>query len=225
VSALLLSRIPATAKQPESPSGSLWAQVKEGLTFVSRHPVIRPCMLAVCAANFVNGALIATLPVYLLRTAGIPPAAVGAVIALNGIGGIAGAALTTWLANRIGDGRALLAAAAAQTPVALLIPLSTRTWGIVLLVVGHIGLNMTMVVLGVITRSYRQSHTPAELLTRVTASIRFITWSVVPIGAICAGTISALATPTHTLWFCAGALVLTLLSLFLSPIRNSRTLA
>jgi MFS family permease len=224
-SAFLLSRIPP-ANSPESdrPAGSMWAQMVEGLAFVSRHPVLRPTVLVVSAANFVNGALLATLPIYLLRTAGLAPALVGLVIALDSIGGIAGAAVTTRLVDRLGTARALLLAATLLPPFAVLLPISPSTWGIVLLVAGNIGLSMGMVVLGVVTRTYRQAESPPELLTRVMASVRFISWGVIPLGALVAGTVSSLGGPAATLWTCAALLVLAPLSLYLSPIRRRRTL-
>jgi MFS family permease len=127
--------------------------------------------------------------------------------------------VTTRLVTRLGDARALLLAATLLPPFAVLVPLSPNAWGLVLLVVGNIGLSACMVILAVVTRTYRQVESPPELLPRVLASVRFVSWGAIPLGALAAGTITSLSGPAQALWLCVGLLVLVPLALYLSPIR------
>lgn len=79
-------------------------------------------------------------------------------------------------------------------------------------------------VTSVITRTHRQTVSPRPLLAQVMATVRFVSWGMIPIGAVLAG---ALATATSPRLALLGACVIALLApltLLLSQIRTLPTL-
>jgi predicted MFS family arabinose efflux permease len=226
VSAVVLSRIRQEVRaQPGAPGGSFFGQVKEGLVFVLRHPVMRPSVIAATAMNFANGALLAVTAPYLVRTLDVPVGVVGLVIAADGVGSIIGAALTARLVRRWGGAPAILATTAVGWLLSVLMPLAAGPAALLVFGVGMAGLAVSATVLSVVTRTHRQLSSPPELLSRVMASVRFISWSATPVGALVAGAMSQLYGPrAGFVALVAGALVAPL-TLWCSRIRTLRELA
>jgi MFS family permease len=225
-SAALLVSLPRP-RQPR-PGGdrvSTLSLIKDGCWYVLRHPMIGPCTLCVTIGNFVSGGLLALFPVFLVRTLGAPPWLVGVLFASEGLGTLAGAALTPRLARWAGTARAVVIAESVSAVLALAMPTARDTWGYVVFAFGSAGLASGVVVASVLTRTYRQVAAPPELYPRVMATVRFISWGVIPFGALAAGaTASALGNRTALLLLCLlnfGAPI----SLLASRVRKVRDLA
>src|SRR5690349_12997035 len=120
VSGALLRGLPRGSAAPRTDQPRMGPLIRAGWRFVVRHPVLRTCMLGATADNFANGALMALIPVYLVRDLHASPALVGVLIAAEGLGSLAGAALAPWLTTRLGSARALVAAAFGGAAFALL---------------------------------------------------------------------------------------------------------
>jgi MFS family permease len=188
VSGALLQGLPRPAYAPRPPQGArMRTLIREGWAFVIGHPVIRPCVLDATAINAVCGGMMALTPVFLVRTLGSTPFAVGLLIATEGIGSLVGAALTPRIVARVGSARALVLGSVAFAAFALLLPLATSGWGQLVFAVGNAGLSAGVVVGSIVTRTHRQTVTPPELLSRVMATVRFVSWGVIPVGALLAG--------------------------------------
>ena len=93
VSALLLQALPRPPRQVVTPDGpSAYRLIGDGWRYVTRHPVIRPCVAVATSINFVCGGLMALTPVFLVRTLGASAGLVGsALIATEGVGSLLGA--------------------------------------------------------------------------------------------------------------------------------------
>ncbi|WP_441251409.1 MFS transporter [Kitasatospora sp. McL0602] len=226
-SALLLRSIPG-APRTTTTGGAARApfleQVKDGLRFVGRHPVIRPCVAAATLINFCCGAFAALTPVFLVRTLGAPASLVGVLMATEGAGSLLFAAVTTPLARRLGSARAVLLSSAVVTTTAFLMPLAGHRWGLALFALGNAGFAAGVVVLSILTRTHRQTVTPPELLPRVMASVRFISWGALPFGALAAGLASTAFGPRSALLLTCTVLLLVPTVLLLSPLRRLRDL-
>ncbi len=70
--------------------------------------------------------------------------------------------------------------------------------------------------------SYRQSVCPPELLGRMNASIRWLIWALVPVGALLGGGFGTWLGLRPTMWIGASIMTLTGLWLVLSPLRGMR---
>jgi predicted MFS family arabinose efflux permease len=70
--------------------------------------------------------------------------------------------------------------------------------------------------------SYRQRICPPELLGRMNASVRWIVWGTIPLGALFGGALGTWIGVRPTLWVCAVGSILSGLFVFFSPLRRMR---
>ncbi len=111
LSALLLGRIRTV--EPPTPAAAqsrVWGEIGAGLRAVAGAPLLRALAGSAATFNFFDNFLFAVYVLYLTRELGLGPAAVGAVFAIGGAGGLLGALLAGPIARRIGLGRALVGA-------------------------------------------------------------------------------------------------------------------
>jgi MFS family permease len=191
VSALLLRSLPEPEQQANQPRESMRRQIREGWDFVVRHPVMRPCLWSATAANFVSGGQLALVAIYLVRDIDAPIPLVGVLLASTGVGTLIGAALSPWGVRILGSARVCIVAAALFTVGSFLMPLGTGTAAFALFALGSIVLGIGVVVLSTAIRTYRQIATPPDLLSRVAATVRFVSWGVTPVGAVLAGVLGS----------------------------------
>ncbi|HEX5114222.1 MAG TPA: MFS transporter [Pseudonocardiaceae bacterium] len=200
-------------------------QIRRGLHVVVGDPVLRPLMLAAAGINAGIGAVNALQVIFLVRTVHAPAGLVGLLLAAGGLGGVLGAVVAGRFAGRFGDARALTWSVLVGRVFALLIPLTVAGPGLAFFVVGMLGTTASTVLFSVLARSYRQRVVSTDLLGRVTATNRFVSWGVIPLGALCAGGLGELLGVRTALWVvCLASLVLTPLPILLSPLRGRRDL-
>ncbi|MGW2627590.1 MFS transporter [Micromonospora taraxaci] len=224
LSAALLRTLPARrvdAPDRWPPVGDL---IREGWRFVAHHPVMGPSMWAATAMNFVCGAQFALFPLYLVRELHAPAGLVGILIAVEGVGAVVGAALTTRITTRIGTARALVASGFTTVAGAFLIPWGTGWLAYAAFAAGSVVFSLGTVVLSVTTRTYRQIASPPDLLSRVMATVRFVSWGAIPVGGLVAGALAGPLGARATLFVFAATLVCAPLVLLLSPVRHLRDL-
>jgi MFS family permease len=224
VSAVLLRGLPSGSVSQVNERPKMGAMIREGWRFVVRHPVMRPCMWSATSDNFANGALMAVIPVYLVRDLHASPALVGLLIAADGAGSFIGAALAPRLSARLGSARAVMVAAVGGAVLALLMPVGHGVWGMVAFAVANVGFGIGVVIFSINARTHRQVTSPPELLSRVIATVRFVSWGAIPFGAVLGGAVATVAGPRGGL---SVACLLTLVSpviVWFSPIRRLRDL-
>ncbi|WP_033340019.1 MFS transporter [Catenuloplanes japonicus] len=224
-SAALLRTLPARPVAVAPGRVEVVAQIREGWRYVTGHPIIGPCMWTATAANTVCGAQHALFALYLVRELHAPPGVVGVLLAADGVGTLIGAALTTRLAAAIGTARALVLAGFVSVAGAILIPLGSGLRGYAAFALGNVVFSSGVVVLSVITRTYRQITSPPELLSRVMATVRFVSWGAIPLGGLAAGALAGVIGARTTLLLFVIAAVCMPLSLLRSPVWHLRDLA
>jgi MFS family permease len=224
LSALILRTLPARSQPRPQTRPSLKTMIAEGWYYVIRQPITRACLWDATASNFVSGALLALVPLYLVRTLEAPAAVIGFLIAAEGVGGLLGAAVVTRLNARWGSARVCVYGVIFSSVMVLFLPLAQRGAGLILWGVGSAGFAAGSVLTSINTRTYRQVASPPELLSRVMATVRFVSWGVIPFGSLLAGALaSRIGNRPTLLVFC----LLTWLSpvaLLASPIRHLREL-
>ncbi|MGW3866066.1 MFS transporter [Streptomyces sp. NPDC005047] len=221
VSAALLRTLPE--RRPAARTGDGAGRlIREGWRYVTRHPVMLPCMLWATATNFVCAALVALTPLYLVREAGLTPAQLGLVLAMDGVGGLAGAAVAVRLTRRFGTARGLVVTALAGGAAALLAPLTTTAADAYWFALGNAGFAFGVAIGSITTRTHRQTASPPELLSRVMATVRFVSWGAQPLGALTAGLLATYAGTHAALWTVCAAAVLPPLYLLTFPAGRRR---
>lgn len=188
VSAVLLRTLPEQEKASGPASGSpMRTMIAEGWTYVSRHPIVGPCMWYATLINFVNGGQLALFALYLVRELHAPAALVGLLLAAAAVGSICGAGVVPWLSRRFGSARLAVASSFVSVVGAAVIPLGGGAAGMVAFAVGSATFSMGVVWFSTVTRTYRFVSTPPELLSRVMATVRFVSWGAIPVGGLLAG--------------------------------------
>jgi predicted MFS family arabinose efflux permease len=146
------------------------------------------------------------------------------LIAKEGIGSLVGAALAPRLTRRWGSARATLVTGLAGSCSALLLPVGHGAAGMVAFACGNAGFAAGVVVGSVTTRTLRQAVTPPELLSRVMATVRFVSWGAIPFGAPSAGAAASAFGVREALWCTSLATFVPVVILWTSPVRRLRDL-
>ncbi|KOG32604.1 MFS transporter [Streptomyces resistomycificus] len=227
LSALTLRTLPHAPPVAPAPTARapFTRQIREGWQFVVRHPVMMPCMWWATATNFAAGALLALTPTYLVREAHLSPFMVGLLIAADGLGALAGSLAAARLAARFGTARIMIAASLTGAVLALAMPLTAGPSSAVLFAVGNAGFNAGVVIGSIVTRTHRQTHTPPHLLSRVMATVRFVSWGASPLGAALSGLAAATAGVRPALWLVCACAFAGPAILLTSRIRGLRDLS
>ncbi|MFG2058163.1 MFS transporter [Micromonospora sp. NPDC048930] len=186
-SALLLAGTPRLARSTAPGATGVWRDALGGIRFVFRDPVVRALTLCSGLTNVWHAGFLAMLLVYAVRELHLPATTVGLLVAGANLGYLAGAAVAGRARARLGVGRAVTGAAVLQAGAALV--LLPHPLGI------GAGLAMNAFASGlynVNAVSLRQAATPPALLSRMTATSRFVIWGAMPLGAALGGALTGL---------------------------------
>ncbi|ALO06297.1 MFS-type transporter [Streptomyces venezuelae] len=222
-SAVLLRTLPESRPAPRTGESAL-RLMREGWRYVTGHPVMRPCMIWATAANFLNAALVALTPLYLVREAGLDSVQLGLVLAMDGVGALAGAAVAVRVTTRLGTAWGVIAADLAGGALLLLAPLTTSAGDAYWFALGNAGFAFGTVIGSITTRTYRQTQSPPELLSRVMATVRFVSWGALPLGALTAGLLATRFGAHTALWTVCAAAFLPPVYLFSTKVGRHRDL-
>ncbi|SCG55965.1 MFS transporter [Micromonospora zamorensis] len=224
ISAVLLRTLPARRLLRPAERPPMVTMIREGWHFVLRHPIIGPSMWDATATNFVCGGMLALFPYYLVRELHASPLMVGLLLAADGLGTLVGAALTTRFTDRVGTARGLVIAAVVGVAGALVIPLGSGTAAYLAFAVGNLVFAGSSVVLSVTTRTYRMLASPPDLLSRVIATVKFVSWGAIPLGSLLAGLLAGPLGARTTLLIFGALTVLSPIIYLSTPIRRMRDL-
>ncbi|MFE3179498.1 MFS transporter [Streptomyces violascens] len=225
VSALFLLAVRRPEPKPDPvPGASLRKDVAEGLRFVLGHPLLRVIAGTTALGNFFTAMLMATQTIFLVRVLDLPPAAIGVMLSASAVGGLAGALCAGRLAGRFGQARIIWLSALATGPFALLWPLSGKGLAAALFAVASGVVFFGAVVYNVAQVSFRQTLCPPRLLGRMNATLRFMMWGTLPLGALVGGAVADASGARTALWICAIGFLVVPLPLLLSPLRRMRDL-
>ena len=125
------------------------------------------------------------------------------------------------IARRFGGARATIIGIAGGVG-ALLIPLTMPGSGLLYFGFGSLMVSFSATVYNVNQVSFRQRLCPDRLLGRMNATMRFVVWGVLPIGALVGGVLGAVLGLRATLWVGALGQALAGIWLLVSPMRRLR---
>ena len=174
------------------PKPSMRDEVAVGLRYVTGHRWLRNIAATTGTSNFFSNVVNAILILYLVDERALGPEAIGFAFSVASIGFLVGAFTTSRLTDRFGVGRMLVASAIgfslsnlpiAFAPDALIWP-ALAIGG---LVGGFCGTawNINQV-------SLRQAITPPRMQGKMNATMRFIVWGTIPLGAIIGGALGGI---------------------------------
>ncbi|MFB9689320.1 MFS transporter [Amycolatopsis plumensis] len=224
-SALCLVRIRAVEPEPERPGHTrLRPQIAEGLRFVFSDKPLRASVGCTATGNLFNGAFTAVEVLFLTRTVGLPPSAVGVLLAAGSVGGILGAICSGALTRRIGHARSIWLVPLLTWPAHLLVPLAEPDWRLALAGFGLVVAGFGIIVYNVASVSYRQAICPDRLLGRMNASARFVVWGTIPLGGLLGGALGEGLGLRGAMWVAVIGEAAAVLWVVCSPLRHMRDL-
>ncbi len=232
-SACMLGRI-QTIEEPQlaTQSASLSAarrghDLRVGMRAVFGHPIVRPIVISHMVWSISGGFFMTLYTLFCLRELGLSEAMFGVIVAMGGIGSLAGALVSRRMVKALGLGRTLVLTSVMSLTCALLIPLAggPLTGGSFAVTLAFLaahqllsdGFSVAFVIQAV---TLRQTVLPKHVLGRANAAIHLTTSGLLPVGAIMAGVIAELAGTTTAVW--VGVLIGLAAPVFLLPLRHLR---
>jgi predicted MFS family arabinose efflux permease len=220
-SALALLRIRARPPRGAgNPGEPLRDRIAEGLRFVFGNPQLRAISLTTAISNLAAAMLFAVQVAFWVRTLRLSPLAVGVLLSVSAVGGLLAALTTGRLSSAIGGTRVILLSVVVSAPFSLLWPLSAVTGGAVVFGLGSLAIWYGSIAFNITQLSLRQTLCPPGLLGRMNATMRFLAWGVMPIGALAGGAIGGWAGNPAAVGVCAVLFLLSPLPLVFSPLRR-----
>jgi MFS family permease len=216
---------PARHPRPAGKAGSIWLELREGLGVVLGNPLLRSIAGCTATSNLFGNALQAVFVLYVTRQLGLQPAVIGLIFSVSGPGALLGALTAGELARRFGLGRTIVGSIFATGLGSLLIPLASGPEPVIvgMLMLAQFVAGFGNPVYNINQVSLRQTITPDHLQGRMNASMRFIVWGTIPIGALLGGALGEV----FGLWPTIMAMALAELTapawVIFSPVRQLRT--
>jgi predicted MFS family arabinose efflux permease len=201
---------------------TLVGEVREGLRFVLRHPKLRYIAACTGIGNFATDVSFAVLTVYMVRVLHLSPARIGLLFAVGGVAGFLGAVTVGRIIKRIGVGWTTIGGAIGSSLGGLAIPLATPGWRAWWIAVGMAFFWLFATIYNVAQVSLRQALCPPRLLGRMNATMRFLVWGPMPIGALIGGALGASIGLRPTLWVAGAVGLIAPMSVTFSSIRHQR---
>jgi len=201
--------------------GSVWAELREGLAVVLSNPLLRSIAGCTGTFNLFGNAMFAVYVLYVTRQLEISPALLGLILAAAGPGALLGALVAGRVAARFGLGITIIGSILIGALATLLVPLATGPTVVVavmLMLAQFIG-GFANPVYNINQVSLRQAITPDRVQGRMNASMRFLVWGTIPIGALLGGALGETFGLRPTLLAMALCSLLAPLWIVFSPVR------
>jgi predicted MFS family arabinose efflux permease len=174
-----------------------------------------------------GGFFMALYTLWCIRELELSEATFGVIVAMGGVGSLAGALLARTLVHRLGLGRTLLVTSTLSLACAVLIPLagSPLTGGSTIVMLAFLAAHQLLsdgfaVAYVIQAVTLRQTVLPKHVQGRANAAIHVFTSSLLPLGALLGGLIAHVAGTEIAVW--VGVLIGLAAPLFLLPLRGLR---
>jgi MFS family permease len=213
--------------KPKEDRKPLKTEIAEGLKFVWNQKLIRAISFTTSTSNLFGTVVGTMFALYLLspENLNLSVTSFGILMSIGSIGGLIGATATPRLIKLVGEGPLVVWSALLSGAVQFLIPLAwyiPHDWALVPLAGQAFFTSFFALTYNITQVTARQRLCPEHLLGRMNASIRFMVWGSMPIGALISGVLGTVFGVLPTIWigcifglFSAGFV-------FFSPLRTMR---
>jgi MFS family permease len=225
-SAFFLGRLHAPEPPLEHRQIRVRDDVREGLSFVFHHPILRPSLLGVATLNLFNFAFWALFLLYATEELGIRPATLGLVLGAGAVGGLIGAVVAGRIGRRIGIGRAYLLGMVVFPAPLILVPAAggPKPFVLGILFVSEFLSGLGVMILDINAGAFQTALTPDRLRARSTGAFRFVNYGVRPLGALLGGALGSAMGVRSALWLSSIAALAGILWMLPSPLPKMRDL-
>ncbi len=213
-------KLPDPIKQVSTTRTSWRTDLATGLRTVFGNRYTRPIEIAHAVWAISGGFFMSTYVVFCLRTLALSETSFGVIIAMGGIGSLAGAFVSRAFVRWFGLGPTLVVTSAMSVVGALLIPLAEGHHTLPFLVTHQFvsdGFSVAFVIQAV---TLRQTVLPKAVLGRVNAAVHVTSGGLLAVGALAGGVIGQLTDTRVAVW--VGVLIGLLVPLLLLPLVRLR---
>jgi MFS family permease len=194
VSAALLRGLPGrpvdVAVPPAGAPAGLFGSIREGLTWLFKHRLLRLVAVLLGVNNFCNQMGWATVVLLVTQTLHVGARGYGLLLSATAVGSVAGGLVNPILTRRIGELASLIAASVTNAAIYIGIGLAPNVYVVGALFIVN-GFTVTM--WNVVTVTLRQQIVPDDLRGRVNSAYRMLGWGLMPLGALAGGFIAQAA--------------------------------
>ena len=223
ISAMLVQSIRIEEPPPmlDAERRPAFEQIREGIAYVIASPALRALTTGGAIHNFFTRMIDALFVLFASGELGLDAASIGLVVAAAGPGALLGSFLSGPARTRLGLGRTIWIAQVGTGIARLLVPLAIVAGrgipGALVLAASLFLLGLVRSVFNVNQLSLRLAMTPDRMHGRLNATMRFVMWSVTPVGAIVGGLLASTALGIQGTLVLAGIGVLAATVPFLHP--------
>jgi MFS family permease len=211
-------------KPERKPDRHLGREIGEGLRFVVGNRMLRAIAMCTGSSNLFSSMGFAVYYVLLARELHLSAGVIGLITSTSAVGGLLGSLVASRIARRFGQGPTIWLSVLIGGPTAFVVPFVHRDWTLGLLALSQVVWWASAVVYNITQVSFRQGLCPPALLGRMNATMRFLVWGTMPLGALLGGILGSVIGVRHTLIVVAIGASLVFLPVFLSPLRHQREL-
>lgn len=208
-------------RRPASAKPSMRKEIGEGVRYVLRHPLLRPIAMCTATANLFGGGMFtAVIVLFAVRDLGLSAGKLGLAFGIGNVGFLTGAFAARRVADRVGVGPAIVGAAVVFGVAPFALPLATPATAMVSLIGWGLVGGFAGTVYNVNQVSLRQAITEERMQGRMNATMRFVVWGTIPIGAFIGGILAETIGLRASVWVVAIGGMFAFLPPLLSPVRS-----
>ncbi|SED55833.1 MFS transporter [Ruania alba] len=168
-------------------------EVRDGLTFLATHPVLRPILIGGAALNFANTGYFAVFVLWAVgpdSAIGLDPAQFGLISTAIAAGAVAGSVAAEALLRRFSEARLIGVNWLVNSTLLLFPVLLPNPWAVA---ASFVLIGATNTVGNVVSRSMRQRLVPDAMLGRIGGASATVAYGTMPLGAVLGGAVGEMA--------------------------------
>jgi MFS family permease len=216
-------RKPEASVQEREPRRKMRVELREGLSYVLRHPFLKNIAACTGLFNFFGSMGFAIVLVFARRDLDLSPQVIGLAFMIGNLGPLAAAFTANRISERVGVGRTIIAASVILGPTVLLIPFAPHgNRAVPVLIASFLVGGFANVIYNVAQVSLRQAITPERIQGRMNSVMRFIVWGTIPLGSLVGGALASQIGLKETLIVSGIGSCLPFLPVLFSPVRSIR---
>jgi MFS family permease len=216
-------RKPETSLEDRSPRRKMRVELREGLSYVLRHPYLKNIAACTALFNFFGSVAFAILLVFARRELDLSPLAIGLAFTVGNLGAMLAAFTANRISGRLGVGRTIILASVVGGPTYLALPFAPHGHAALAVIIPALVVGTFVnVVYNIAQVSLRQAITPERIQGRMNSVMRFIVWGTIPLGSITGGALASQIGLKQTLIVGAVGCCLPFLPVLFSPVRSIR---
>ncbi|MEL6644234.1 MAG: MFS transporter [Pseudomonadota bacterium] len=160
------------------------AEIREGIAFVIRHPMLRFLVILTGLWNFFAEMAMIALVLHVQENLGLGAQAYGLILGAGALGGVAGGVAVAPLLRRMRRGTLAQWVNLISAGLFLLIAIAPGAWSVTAILFLFFG---TGVIWNTLSVSYRQRVVPDAIRGRVNSVYRLFAWGMMPVGLVASG--------------------------------------